>query len=156
MIRELKPDETHLLLEGGVAFYREAGIPGTFRGEVFMENMGRMIGNGGVVLASFSKEGFIEASLAAAVARCLFSGDRMAVEVFFYVIPRFRGGLQALRLLKAYDAWCRSAAINTGALIHLDKDLSASGGAAKGSLASVYRRLGFQPIETYYIKRYNV
>jgi hypothetical protein len=154
MIRALQPDEAGLLLEGGASFYQEGQFGGVFNAEFFRSEMERIMHGSGVVLAAFTKEGFIKGAIAATITRCIYTGDRLAAEIFWYMIPRFRGGMDGVRLILAYDKWCQKSGVKIASMVRLVRDLSDDGkAAAAANLHKLYISLGFQPLEIYYIKR---
>ena len=83
------------------------------------------------------------------VAPALFnSNELVAWQQFFYALPAHRGGLTALRLLRAFEAWAKSKGAR--ALV-----VSASRAFDQGHIAKLYVKLGFQPYDMYYVKEVN-
>ena len=62
------------------------------------------------------KDGRIVGFFVGIVTEHFFSTDRYACDLAFYIAPDKRGGMGAIRLLKAYEAWCR---IKNVAEIHI-------------------------------------
>lgn len=67
------------------------------------------------------------------------SGDRTAVEVFWYVAPAFRGA--GVRLLKRLEAWARAAGAVVLQMI-----------APTAEVGRMYERMGFTALETTFQK----
>ncbi len=154
MIRPLRIDEVHLMLEAGNAFYLEGKLPGKFNNSVFIRRMKQLIESGnGVVFASFTVDREFRGALAVTVCECMFTGAKMCVEVFWYILPRFRGGLAGIKLLQTFDRWCKLNKVDVGAMIHL-KQKNEKGGLEESQLSNVYQSMGFFPVEINYIKDY--
>ena len=73
----------------------------------------------------------------------LYSGDLIATEFFWFVRAEVRG--QGLKLYYAFEAWARARHCAQIRMVHL-LDLMPE------RLAKVYRRLGYEPAETHYVK----
>lgn len=154
MIRPLEPNEVHLMLEAGNAFYLEGNLPGKFNNDVFLRRTRQLIESDGVIFASFTDEGEFRGALAVTVCECMFTGNRMAVECFWYILPRFRGGLFGVKLLQTFDRWSKINKIDVGAMIHLIKE-NPEGGLKTDQLEETYKQMGFRPVEKMFIKVYS-
>ena len=144
MIRELTVDEIPLCVEGGKSFFDEGKLPGGFKPEIFIACWQRLIRNGiGVILGLFNESGEIQGALGAVIYPDMNNGDITAVENFWYMLPQCRG--QGLKLLKEYEKWARRRGAKRLAMIHLLN-------LQPEKLGALYQRLGFEPIETNYIK----
>lgn len=152
MIRALQSHEVEVMLEAGNAFYKEGKFPGTFCNATFTRRMEGLIGHEpGAVVGSFGPDGEFQGALAATLCECPFTGDLMAVEMFWYILPRFRGGTAGVRLLQAFDDWARSKGVKRAAMIHL---VGETEGVEKARLSALYERMGFFPVEINYLKDY--
>jgi GNAT superfamily N-acetyltransferase len=67
------------------------------------------------------------------------SGSRTAVEMFWYVMPEFRGA--GIRLLKRFERWAHDAGASLLQMI-----------APSSEVGSMYERMGFTYVETTYQK----
>ena len=142
-----------MMLEAGNAFYKEGKFPGTFCDATFTRRMWSLIEYGpGTVIASFTPDNEFQGALAATVCDCPFTGDQMAVENFWFILPRFRGGTAGVRLFQAFDDWAREKGVKRAAMIHL---VGETEGVEKARLSALYERMGFFPVEINYIKDYN-
>lgn len=65
-----------------------------------------------------------------------FSTDRYACDLAFYIEPEKRGGMIAVRVIKAYEAWCR---IKQVVEVHIG--ISTDVDAAR--TAAFYQKMGF-------------
>ncbi len=139
------------MLEAGNAFYKEARLPGTFNNQIFLESTRNIIKTGGVIFASFAGDGSFMGALAAQACNCIFTGVKTMVEVFWFVLPRYRGGPAGIRLLHTFDRWCKINGVTIGAMIHLAQETS---GLAKWQLEKLYGKLGFRLVEYHFIKDY--
>jgi GNAT superfamily N-acetyltransferase len=149
MIERLTPDNLHLCLEGGVSFFAEGKLPGGFVPGEFLARVGGLIEDGrGIVLASFDVRGdkkVITGALAGVLAPSLFSGRLMATEVFWYVLPEYRGRSDALRLFAAFEEWAAEVNAKMICFIHLIA-------LAPEKLEKLYRSRGYTPVEVCYLK----
>lgn len=148
-IERLKPENLHLCLDGGRAFFEEGKLPGSFVPEEFIARIGALIEDGrGIVLASFDVGGdkrTITGALAGVLAPSLFSGKLMAVEILWYVLPEYRGRSDALRLFSAFEDWAVEMKAEMISFIHLIA-------LAPEKLEKLYRRRGYTPVEVNYLK----
>lgn len=152
MIRALQSHEVPVMLEAGNAFYKEGKFPGAFCNATFTRRMTGLIDRDpGSIIASFTPDNEFQGALAAAVCECPFTGDEVAVEMFWFILPRFRGGIAGVRLLLAFDDWARQRGVKRAAMIHLETETN---GVEKAKLSALYERMGFFPVEINYIKSY--
>lgn len=144
MIRQLTVEEVGLCIEGGKTFFSEGKIPGGFTPEVFCRSWKSMITAGfGSIHGSFADNNQITGAIGAVVSPNPNSGKLMGVELFWFVIPQFRG--HGIRLLKAYEAWAISKGATLLSMIHLTN-------LQPDRLKKLYENLGYHEIETNYLK----
>jgi GNAT superfamily N-acetyltransferase len=67
------------------------------------------------------------------------SGDPVMSELFWYVLPRARGG--GVKLLLAAEAWARENGIRKSLVV-----------SPNDTVAALYERLGYEPLERQFIK----
>lgn len=151
MIRALQSHEVEVMLEAGKTFYKEGKFPGTFCEATFTRRMQNLIWSGNPIIASFAQDKEFQGALAATLCECPFTGDQMAVENFWFILPKFRGGTAGVRLLQAFDDWARSNGVKRAAMIHL---VGETEGVEKARLSALYERMGFFPVEINYVKDY--
>ncbi len=149
MIERLKPEQLPLCLEGGRLFFEAAKHPGGFVPGVFLDTFGALVESGrGIVLASFDAQGdnkTITGALGGVLAPSPFNGQLMAIEMFWFVLPEYRGRSDALRLFSAFEDWAVEVNADMISMIHLLA-------LAPDKLEKLYRRRGYTPIEVNYIK----
>lgn len=90
------------------------------------------------VIASDKVHGMIAGQLISPV----FSHDKVAAEIAWYVHPDFRHSSVAMRLIKEYENWAKTAKVSNFSM------LSTSPAVVK----DVYTRLGYSPVEITYQK----
>lgn len=130
----------------GFTFFKEGDIPGGFVPEVFIRNWtDLLLNNRGVFYGAFTPEGMFTGGLGALLCPDLNNGQVMAVECFWYVLPEFRGGTAAGRLLKAFERWAREQGAKRMVMVHL-LNLTPT------ELHNTYKRLGYRPVEVNYVK----
>lgn len=80
----------------------------------------------------------------------IFTSEKVASEVMWWVDPRFRGRSKAgIELLQAFEHWAGmvgSSFIQMQSLASLDDS---------GAIDKIYKRMGYEPKEISYLKRVN-
>ena len=143
MVKHLTPQEAHLCVEGGQKFFVEGKLPGTFNPEVFVANWQGFIADGrGVIIALFD-DGAFGGALGALLCPDISTGDLMAVECFWYMLPGHRGG--GIRLLFEFEKWAKEKKALRIAMIHLTN-------LGETQLPLLYARLGYEAVEVHYVK----
>ena len=140
------------MIEAGNSFYEEFALPGTFNNDAFVRRMMQVIEDSGVIFGCFKTENgeeVLQGEFAAVPCECPFTGDMMAVEMFWYMLPRHRGGSGAVRLLQAYHEWVVECGFARCAMIHL---LHKVPGIQPEKLQKLYEQMGYVPTEINYIK----
>lgn len=89
------------------------------------------------ILVAEADDGQLTGMIGVIVAPHPFSGERVAGDLFWWVEPDARG--QGIRLLKAAEAWARERQAVKFQMV-----------APNARVAQLYRRLGFQPLESTY------
>ena len=143
MIRAATPDDIPRLVELGTRFMRESGYARhlTINGEAMAELAATLIEAEHGLLLVDDRGGEITGMIGVIATHHPHSGDPVMSELFWYVLPRARGG--GARLLLTAEAWARSHGIT--------KSLTVAP-AANGAVAGLYERLGYRPLETQFIK----
>ena len=99
------------------------------RGGMFlMEDAGRIVGGIGGITADD-----------------LLTGEREAVELFWYVQPEFRKGLAPIRLLNHFEDWAAGAGCKGVAMIHMEASMPQE-------LKLFYEKRGYRLLESHYRK----
>lgn len=144
MIRELTPNDLEKASELGSKFWEEGHLPGEFKREVFVKNWETLFTIGmGTILGLFGDDGEPVGYLGLIFAPDLNSGDVTATEAFWYVDPTKRGN--GLKLLKAMEELAIKKGCKRLTMVHLNN-------LHPEQLGNLYRRWGYTPVETHYIK----
>lgn len=69
----------------------------------------------------------------------------VGAEMGWYVKPEYRGSSAGIRMMKAFEAWCKEAGATHVTMMHLETPQS-------NKIASAYENLGYDKFETAYIK----
>ena len=72
----------------------------------------------------------------------IFTGDALAIETGWFVLPEFRGA--GLKLLTAFDAWAKEQGCKRKALIHMEDSFPEA-------LKKLYVRKGYSLVESHYV-----
>lgn len=144
-IRQLQINEVRLCVDGGKEFFMNAGSPIGFDADYFVRVWIELISDKrAVILGMFNDEGKIIGALGALIAPSLFSPKIVATEGFWYVCQGWRG--KGIELLLAFEQWSRTMEADYVAMIHLHE-------LQPDKLARLYERMGYQRIETNYLKK---
>lgn len=141
MIRTATPDDIPRLVELGVRFMRESGYARHF--SVNPEAQAKLAGdlieaeNGHVLVDE--QRGEIIGMIGVIATYHPHSGDPVMLELFWYVLPRARGG--GVRLLLEAEAWARANGIGISLVV-----------SPSNSVSQMYERLGYAPLERQFIK----
>lgn len=145
-IRPLLTSELPLAVDGGYEFFDEGKMPGGFKPEAFIANWTRLIDNGhGAILGSWEGEQ-LTGVIGAVLAPDLWNGQLMAVECLWYVRAQYRG--HGMKLLLEFEKWAKEKGAVRTAMIHLER-------LQPEALAILYKRMGYEKIETHYVKELN-
>jgi hypothetical protein len=149
MVRRLQPEELQLCVPGGKAFFDEAGLPGAFDEEYFTRRLSAMASSGAVVvMGSFGPDG-IRGAIAFTRYTDPFTGDIVASELWWFVLPEHRKTPSvAVGLLKAYETWARENCCKRISMVHLHA-LQAD------RIGRLYERVGYKLMESAYVKILN-
>jgi GNAT superfamily N-acetyltransferase len=142
-IREAQEPDWPEISELGKDFYREAPELGEFEADVFSRNWIGWIESGMGVAFVMEIDGFIRGFIGGAITPEACCSRLQAQELAWFVHPMYRG--HGLRLLRKLEVECFDRGCSTLAMIALSR-LNA------GRLDKLYRRLGYEPIETLYRK----
>jgi GNAT superfamily N-acetyltransferase len=134
------------LIEMGLAFYEESGFSNEteFSAESFSQTCTHLIGSGGVFVA---KHGDKYVGMAGAMAYPFYfnKAHMTAQEMFWWVAPEFRGGVSAMKLLRALEWWAASKGCQSISMISLPK-------LTHSPAASLYQRIGYRASEQTFIR----
>jgi len=148
VLRHLYPDEVSLCLEGGRLFLEEAGFHGKFKPSHFEPHMRELVQSGhGTIIGSFGSLG-IEGALAAVTYQELFTGDKVATELWWFMLPQHRRGSGAIRMIREYEKWAKTAGCVRANMVHLES-------LQPERLSKLYQSLGYTPLERGYSKSLN-
>jgi GNAT superfamily N-acetyltransferase len=141
MIRTAIPEDIPRLVELGLRFMHESGYSQRLGvNPEAQANLAAMLieAPNGLVLVE-ERGGEITGMIGVIATVHPHSGDAVMSELFWYVLPRARGG--GVRLLLAAEDWARSLGIAKSIVVSPNKAVSA-----------LYKRLGYQPLELQFIK----
>lgn len=141
-VRQLKPDETELLIESAKSFFKEGDLPGGLDPEVFCKNWATIIESGKGAVFVFFEDGKLVGSFGGVLAPHLCSNKLMAVECFWYVLPEYRG--HGIGLYYNFFRWAKEKGAKLFSLIHMNN-------LHPESMKKLYQRLGYRAIETNYL-----
>lgn len=143
MIRTVTIDELPRLTECAHSFFKESGLPGTFNDAHFMATWSVMLRNHQSVIFAVEDSGKFVGAFGANAYPDILTGDLVANEMFWYVLPEFRGA--GLKLLRAYETWALKLGCKRIFMVHL-ASLDAD------RLEQYYQRRGYRLIEKLYAK----
>lgn len=143
-LRPVKREELPQIPAIGVAFFKEASLPGEMRHDVFVRNWEIYFDlNIGVMLGLFDG-GKCTGVLGGLILPDPNDGELVASELFWYVLKEHRIG--GIRLLKAFEEHAKVRGAKRITMVHLLQE-----NAEK--LGRYYQKNGYSPIECHYIKQ---
>lgn len=142
--RLISPAEVPLMAPAAKQFFEEFGLSGTFNKISFTVGWTSLVRHGGgFVIACFNESGGIDGAIGMAMNVDIATGDKICVEMFYYVTPSLRGhGLRLLGLAEEEAVRHRCKRIW---MIHLENE------RAEG-MKKIYERKGFALKEHLYMK----
>jgi len=146
MLRPLEPHELNLCLRGGELFFNEGALPGAFNPHAFIEKMSHLIKlDVASVIGAFDKHGTIQGAIAFSVYDDIYTGEKTATEMWWFVLPEHRVGATAMRLLREFERNAKERGCKRACMVHLIAINS-------DTLSALYRRLDYKHIESCYAK----
>ncbi len=148
MIREVLKPETELnafVQAGGLSFFKEGGLPGEFKPEVFRKNWTNLINMGIGKMWLLDIGGMVSGGLGALVTDDINDGAKVLTECFWYVVPEHRGSLQGAKLFYIMEGYAASVGVKRIMMVHYHSTMDYR-------LPEFYQKNGYRPIETHYVK----
>lgn len=146
MIRRLQPWEISDIIPVAKAFYEQTKLGSPFDEHFFAENLHTLSAQGRLFVSAKVSNGAIVGSLVGMLVLNMMSGELMAQELFWYVMPEHRGGIDGIRMLADFEKWasevCATQIIMAN--FHLEQ--------TSDPVAALYEKRGFTSIETHHIK----
>lgn len=148
-VRALTIEELPICVEHAKAFHIEKQLPGSLVPDVFLKNWTSFLTNYPSVVLGLWIEGEIAGALAALVTPDLSDGRITATEMFWYQRPEYRSGLNAFKLIDAFEDWGHEQGAVEFRLMHM---LMPNEDPATVRLAPIYKRRKYRPLEVGYYK----
>lgn len=143
MIRPIQVEEIPKLHKLAAKFYGASRFLKRFNLASFSECWRRLLETGAGVIFVDENEGEIAGTLGGVAYPEINSGELVATEFFWFVDPDRRGG--GLRLYRAFERWARAKGCRELRMAYLMDSMPEK-------LDTLYRRLGFEPVEVQYVK----
>lgn len=142
---EATPEDIRNVAVMGASFYAEGSLPGGFREEVFVSSWEKILATGAGRIFVLDRDMEFCGALGALIFPDMNDGAKVAMELFWYVMPQHRG--HGLMLMEAFEDWGRANAISRSIIAHF---LTINPEA----MGKLYRRKGYRAIETNYVKTF--
>ncbi len=144
--RPLTIDALPLCVPFGRQFFEEFELRGVFNPEHFLNTWTAFFwAVPSTVIGLYHNEELI-GGLGAIVSPDMFTGDKVATELFWYIGASNRSGTGALRLLRAYEEWGLRLQVDELRIAHFKMKNDAQ-------LQRMYERRGYTLLEQGYQKR---
>lgn len=148
MIKELKavteldhPDLTRMAR----LFYEESKLPGTFIPHYFISNWAQFMDKGIGAMWVAGEKDSLHGAIGLLIYPDVYNGDLVANEMFWFIDPVKRMGLDAVRLYKAAERWAKEKGAKRLAMACVcNKHMS--------SVRKFYEDRGFRPVDVSYFK----
>jgi len=148
-IRPLTVEELPLCERFALEFHEEKQLPGRFDMTVFLTNWTRFLTDHPAVLLSLWHGETLVGGLGAMVVPDLSDGRLTATELFWYVTKEGRKGLDAWKLVEAFESWGDLHQVEEYRLSHI---LLPGEDPATVRLAPLYRRKRYRALDVGYMK----
>ena len=146
MTRLLERSELPMCVRGGGLFFKESQLTLEFKPDVFLDRIGGLLDAGVAgVIGSFDSDGTIQGALAFSLYDDIYTGDKTATEMWWFVLPEHRGGSVAMRLIRSFEKLAALKGCKRICMIHL-------AALQKDRLSELYQAMGYQLIECCYSK----
>jgi GNAT superfamily N-acetyltransferase len=143
-IRQVEPVDVAGMVPAARSFFRENQLPGEFNAETFTLGwMGLIKAGCGFAFTLVDERGDIKGGIGAVVNTDLNTGDKIAVEMFYYAMPEVRGN--GLRLLPIIEDAARARGCKRFWMIHLEDGRSER-------MERFYGKRGYELKEHLYMK----
>lgn len=143
-IRAPETEDAQALCRMGHAFYKEAGLPGSFSEEHFINFWQQALNEERGVLLIADAGGGAVGTIAALLYADPNNGELVAQEMFWWVDPEHRDA-ESGNLMDAYEGWARS--VGAKRIV-----VSAIHGMRERCLERYYEKRGYRPVETNFVK----
>lgn len=127
------------------SFFKECGLPGTFKFGVFHLNWCKILDNNLGALWKLVRDDKIIGMMGAILSPDLNDGELIATEAFWYVLPNYRNSIEGLKMIVHFENWAKQVGAKRVIMAHLLSSMPES-------LAAYYQRHGFIPVEVNYVK----
>jgi hypothetical protein len=134
------------LTELGKGFFSECKLPGEFDLAVFRHNWSLMLAGNFGAMWFLQKDGVTVGALGALLFPDINDGKLIATETFWYVLPKHRLGIEAMKLLFSFEKWAMDRKAVRVIMVHLKNQLSER-------LHGFYIARGYEETEVTYVKR---
>jgi len=131
------------------AFHAEKQLAGAFTLSVFLQNWTTFLTERRAVIFGLWENTQLVGGLGAIIMPDLSDGRLTAQEMFWYVTPDARHGLEAWKLVDAFESWGADHGVEEYRLAHL---LLPNEDPASVRLAPLYRRKKYRALEVHYVK----
>lgn len=149
VVRPVTIAQLPLCVEHARAFHVEKQLPGELIPAVFLKNWETFLRSYPAVVLGLWVGDDIAGALAAMITPDLSDGRMTVTEMFWYQRPEYRLGLDAFKLIDAFEAWGHEQGAVEFRLMHM---LMPNEDPATVRLAPIYRRRKYRPLEVGYYK----
>lgn len=143
-IKQIEPHDVPSLVHGAKMFFDEFNLPGEFNKESFILSWQKLLRmESGIILALCKPDGKVMAAIGSVVNFDFNTGEKIAVEMFYYALPDARG--KALRLLPAIEEAAKGRGCKRNWMLCLENERA-------DGMKKFYERGGYVPKERLFMK----
>jgi GNAT superfamily N-acetyltransferase len=144
VIREATIDDVARLEAGAREFFAVSRFLRNFSSQHFTNAWRALLESGvAVIIVAEQDDGELAGAIAGVAYPDICTGELTATEFFWFSRPRHRGA--GIQLYRRFEEWSRRRHCALLRMVHLQDVMP-------GRLTTVYRRLGFEPVETHWQK----
>lgn len=144
MIRLLKISELPLAYNLGLKFFKEGNIFGKLKKDTFISTWTNLISKKIGTIFGLFRDNTLIGMIGGVAFPDPNDGELVVTEMFWYMDKQYRG-VGGIKLFKAFKKWAKAINAKRVIMVHLT-------GLMPKKLEQFYKKQGFSPIETHYIK----
>lgn len=142
-VKKISPDTLPEAAELGDKFWAEGSLPGSLKKDLFVKNWTGLMDLGMGNVLGLYKDDKLVGALGFISVNDINDGELVASETFWFVEPESRG--QGVKLLIKFIDEAKQMGCKRMSMVHLMNSHA-------DKLSDIYKRMGFTPLETHYIK----
>ncbi len=144
-IIKVERNDAMRLLPAARLFAHEANLPGRFNADNFISTIVSLFDSGILFCYGIDGEDGVDGGIGGITHQDLTSGDKVAMELFWFMKPEVRGSRDAIRLFDAYEQEAKARGCRRVMMATIC-------GLGDERISELYKRRGYTEFERHFIK----